>query len=372
MAALGIFITGYLSYASARALDVRCGGSLSCAVVLDSEFAKFPHGDGGTPVAYIGLAGYIALFAIALVRGVVTGPTHRKLAVWGFVMSALGLVFSLYLTYRSIADVGQKCIWCLSSLGVIVLMTIGHAALLQGDVPSARDEKPSWMIGGLSFVAAMVVLVISVQDLKAKADITSYIFNLDVPIEEALPQENKIRGDSDAKVTLLEFADFNCSHCRSNYPRVKEALKKYGDRVRLAYRNLPLMDRQGHETSLDAAVISEFAAEKGLFWKYVDTMYMPSNKERIKTQEGLISVAVEVGLDRRELFELFEGGAEGQPSKADKYFALVEEDIKAAEKLLVRETPTFFLYAEGQKPKAIAPSSLESDLDKSPYRELLR
>ncbi len=372
LGAIGIFITGVLSYTTLRSLDIPCGGNLGCTIVLNSPYAKFPIGTG-ISVSYLGLLGYILLFALAVVRSSLTGVTHRRLAIAGFVFSAIGLVFSLYLTFASISIVQQKCIWCLSSLAVIVLTTIAHGALLQDDTPQKADGQPGWMIAGAAFALSMGALAIRVQDLKEAIDIdVDWVVDAaKYPLSEVLPIEAKTFGGKDAKVTLIEFADVNCPSCRTTYPDVKKEIAQYGDRIRFAYRHLPLMDKPGHETSLDAAAISEFAADKGVFFKFIDNLMLPTNTERIKTIDGVFAVAAESGLDRMEISEMLNATEGDLKERADALYNRIQEDIDLATKLSVSETPTLILYAEGQKPKAIRPSRLKSELESSPYKELL-
>lgn len=81
-----------------------------CGIVNHSPFAEVLH----IPVAAIGIAGYLTLCGLAIAR--------RKKLLAGFTLAALG--FSLYLTYIEKYVLEVYCIYCVSSLGIIVLMTI--------------------------------------------------------------------------------------------------------------------------------------------------------------------------------------------------------------------------------------------------------
>jgi uncharacterized membrane protein len=81
-----------------------------CGIVNHSPFAEILH----IPVAAIGIAGYLTLCGLAIAR-------RRKLLA-GFTLAALG--FSLYLTYIEKYVLEVYCIYCVTSLGIIVLMTI--------------------------------------------------------------------------------------------------------------------------------------------------------------------------------------------------------------------------------------------------------
>jgi protein-disulfide isomerase len=250
-------------------------------------------------------------------------------------------------------------------------MTIAHAALLQAEPPEKADSKTGWLTAGVAILLAMGGLSYTVQDLKEKIDLAGILIDAPDDVNEVLPIEAKVRGGADAKVTLIEFADVNCPACRTAYPEMKLALAKHGDDVRFAFRHLPFIDKPGHETSLLAAAIAEFAADKGLFWKFMDNVFHPSNRDRIKSLDGLYAVAAESGLDRAELVALL-NSTEGELSdKADSYYQRVNDDIDLAATMFVTETPTLILYGDGLKSKVVHYTRVGSTLGDSPYRELL-
>ena len=92
-------------------------GNFSCDIVNRSIYSRFPaESHHAVPVALIGLAGYIAIGVLAVLRG----TTAKALLM----LTALsGLVFSLYLTYIEARVLHVWCILCLGSLAVIVLIT---------------------------------------------------------------------------------------------------------------------------------------------------------------------------------------------------------------------------------------------------------
>ncbi|MFX8418136.1 hypothetical protein ABTL59_19875, partial [Acinetobacter baumannii] len=74
--------------------------------------------------------------------------------------------------------------------------------------------------------------------------------------------------------------------------------KPLAGKIRVVFRNFPLKDLPGHESSLIAARISEIAALKGKYWDYVDAAYDASNTNRIKDEDGvgLRQVATNIGV----------------------------------------------------------------------------
>jgi vitamin-K-epoxide reductase (warfarin-sensitive) len=81
-----------------------------CGIVNHSPFAEVMH----VPVAAIGIAGYLAMARLALLR--------RPRLLTGLALAALA--FSLYLTYIEKYVLEVYCIYCVTSLGIIVLTTL--------------------------------------------------------------------------------------------------------------------------------------------------------------------------------------------------------------------------------------------------------
>ncbi len=99
-------------------------GEFNCDIVNRSIYSRFPaESRHAVPVALIGLAGYIALGILAMLRGT-TAKALLLLAALG------GLGFSLYLTYIEARVLHVWCILCLGSLAVIVLIAVLAAVRL--------------------------------------------------------------------------------------------------------------------------------------------------------------------------------------------------------------------------------------------------
>lgn len=89
---------------------------------------------------------------------------------------------------------------------------------------------------------------------------------LKVPVGDS-PQ----RGPSDAWVTVVEFADFECSYCRSEEPVLAGLLATYGADVRLVFKHFPLSAIHPHAQA--AAVAAKCAGDQGRFWELHDLLF---------------------------------------------------------------------------------------------------
>lgn len=80
-----------------------------------------------------------------------------------------------------------------------------------------------------------------------------------------------IRTGADAKVTLLEYGDFQCPACGSFYPLLKQLEAEYGERVRVIFRHFPLTN--SHPNAFAGARAAEAAGAQGKFFEMHDLLY---------------------------------------------------------------------------------------------------
>ncbi|MDX6613593.1 MAG: formate-nitrite transporter family protein [Blastocatellia bacterium] len=80
-----------------------------------------------------------------------------------------------------------------------------------------------------------------------------------------------VRGEASAPVTLEEFGDFQCPPCGGLYPELKKLEAEFGPRLRVIFRERPLI--QAHEHALLAARAAEAAGLQGRFWEMHDQLY---------------------------------------------------------------------------------------------------
>lgn len=103
-------------------------------------------------------------------------------------------------------------------------------------------------------------------------------------------------GPKDAKVTIVEFFDYNCGYCKRSTNWVKEVMEKHGDDVRVVFKELPLLDGRT-KTSRNAAKVALAAARQG---KY-STIHFSLMNERSLTEDRVMKIAEKAGLDMKKL-----------------------------------------------------------------------
>ncbi len=80
-----------------------------------------------------------------------------------------------------------------------------------------------------------------------------------------------VRGKADAKVTIVEYSDFECPFCIRAFPTVQQIEKTYPNDVKIVYKHFPLTNIHPHAQA--AAEASICAAEQGKFWEYHDKLF---------------------------------------------------------------------------------------------------
>ncbi len=79
------------------------------------------------------------------------------------------------------------------------------------------------------------------------------------------------RGPSDAWVTVVEFADFECPFCRGEEAVVEDIESNYGGDLRLVFKNFPLTSI--HPQAQAAAIAANCAGTQGKFWEMHDMLF---------------------------------------------------------------------------------------------------
>ena len=139
----------------------------------------------------------------------------------------------------------------------------------------------------------------------------------------------RVKGNPDAPVTIVEFSDFECPYCRQAEPTLAKVTAEYGDKIRIAYRDLPLSNI--HSRATPAAEASRCAAEQGKFWPYHELLF----KEPVRLGESdLTEYAETVKLDMGQFKSCVDGA---------KFRQQVQSDYQDGLRAGVNGTPAFFI-----------------------------
>lgn len=153
-------------------------------------------------------------------------------------------------------------------------------------------------------------------------------------LEVAVSDQDWFEGGKDAKVTIVEYSDFQCPACAAYFPIVKGIHDAYGDQVKIVYRNYPLTEV--HPNAQIGAQAAEAAGLQGKFFDYHDMLFL--NQKVWSLEEDptttLIGYAKTLGLDEAKFTT---------DLTSDAVKKSVKEDLDSGTKSNIQGTPTFFL-----------------------------
>ncbi len=149
-------------------------------------------------------------------------------------------------------------------------------------------------------------------------------------------------GPANARVTVVEFSDFECPFCKQAFPIVRELMASYGDRVRFIYRDFPVSEV--HTQAQKAAEAGACAHAQGKFWQLHDKIFQ--NAPRMSVP-NLKQYAKEAGLNTTQFDACLD---------SDTFANEVIEDHADGVALGVRGTPTWFF--NGRKVEGVIPRDI--------------
>ncbi len=156
-----------------------------------------------------------------------------------------------------------------------------------------------------------------------------------VPGVNEITSDDHVYGKSDATVTFVEYADYECPACAQYYPFIKRLKNEYGDRARFVYRNFPI---PGHANGIPAARAAEAAALQGKFEEMEGELFTRQSEwaplDAGSLQKTLDSYAQALGLDMNKF---------RADMASDAVLAKIDRDAQSGIKAGVDSTPTFFL-----------------------------
>jgi len=187
-----------------------------------------------------------------------------------------------------------------------------------------------------------------IDQLRQTADIAIL---LNRPRVEISADPSRLRGNPDAPITIVEFADFQCPYCQEVQHILKAVMEKYKDKVRLGFRDFPL--RSIHPQAQSAAEASRCAGDQGKFWEYHDLLY--ANQTRLDPT-GLTDNARAAGVDVNRFTSCLAAG---------KFKTPIENDLQSGAASGISGTPAFYINGVpliGSQPASAFESIIESEI----------
>lgn len=167
-----------------------------------------------------------------------------------------------------------------------------------------------------------------------------------------------VKGPESAKVTIVEFSEFECPYCQKyvldTYFQIQ---KDYDDKIRYVFRNYPLPFHTKAQITSEAAWC---AADQGKFWEYHDKLFADKDTWLSQTdpKETLVGFATQLGLDGVKFRDCLTTGKYTQP---------VKNDMALGQKYGVSGTPSFFINGRllvGAQPFSAFKTIIDEELAK--------
>jgi len=166
--------------------------------------------------------------------------------------------------------------------------------------------------------------------------------------------DDAVKGDKNAKVTIIEFSDYECPFCQRFYSQtlsqIDEQYIKTG-KVKLVYRDFPLTSI--HQNAQKAAEAAECAGEQGKYWEMHNTLFEKGVSGGVNTFK---TYSKDIGLDQGKFNTCLDSG---------KMTEEVRKDLRDGESYGVSGTPAFFVNGKiisGAQPFSVFQQAIEAEL----------
>ncbi len=233
------------------------------------------------------------------------------------------------------------------------------------EIETAYQAQKAHVKGDEATVRAQIEAELKSQKLAARRQVflrslrseTRVIVNLQAPPifrADVSTDGAPSKGSGTAPVTIVEFQDFHCPFCERVQPTLAQLVGRYGERIKLVYRDFPI--DQLHPQARKAHEAARCAGGQGKFWRYHDVLFAKPKKS---SPDDLKTYARDAGLDMN-VFERCVNNA--------TYRAAVQSDIEEGIRLGVTGTPTFFINGRllsGAQPVERFVSLIEEELTRA-------
>jgi uncharacterized membrane protein len=317
------------------------GSTFNCDDVARSPYSILL----GVPTALWGVLGYLLAAALASAglrarRAALTAACDLLLFT-GF--AALSAVLGAISAFRLHA----LCVLCAATYGINLLLFV--LALLQAAAIGFHDlaAAPLRFARESPGKAAVVLVLLGAIVLGLVALVPPYWPRGAKPRVSRFAQEGLAHGEVPGGghwigaqkpiVTITEFSDYECPHCRQAHSQLRNIVAQFPDRVRLVHRHFPLdqacnrsIERPFHESACRAALIAECAGHAGRFWEANDTLFELANSLDTRSTK---QIAADLKLDPTALDRCMQG--EGLVD--------VKNDVEVGIALKLEGTPSFLV-----------------------------
>lgn len=172
------------------------------------------------------------------------------------------------------------------------------------------------------------------ERVKRAADVRLTVPEPEVPVAEFNLADRPRKGPENAKVTIVEFSDFQCPYCARATKPVEDIVKEFPEQVRVYFLHYPL---SFHKQAMPAAIASRCAQKQGKFWEMHDKIF--ENQAKIG-DEDLEGHAKALSLDMKKFKACM---------KSPETEAFVRADMEQGNEAGVGGTPSFYINGKAHQ-----------------------
>lgn len=176
--------------------------------------------------------------------------------------------------------------------------------------------------------------VVQTEIARLKKEYGYNVYTGPIVRQEVAIDDDPVRSNPDAKVTIIEFSDFECPYCTRVQQTATQIRATYGDKIKWVVKDFPL---GFHEKAMTAHVAANcvLLEDKEKYWKFFDGLFAPDRAPNYLDPDQLSSLAARVGANMQDYSLCMSNSA---PMEAE-----VKADIAQGEGVGVRGTPAFFI-----------------------------
>ncbi len=353
MSLLGILTVSHLAIQQGREFDRGCLGfsgldagqmGFDCSAVVSSSAGTVL---GLSNITW-GLGFYVAIALLSLGMFAIRSRWRAWVHGGRLTLIVAGAAYSGYLTYVQVSVLNTMCALCMVSTFLVGLLLIFEGVLLARTVQSSDSTMSTRLfkrnLTMYVYLAAFAVVLIGAdvtyfkalapggqeRDTAHREQYGGAACQLDAQKESVDPSslvsfQDVTKGPSDASVTVVEYFDPNCPHCKDFHETMKEVVSQYEDQVRFVFKPFPLRG-----SSLPEIQALYVAHQEGKFTDMLEAQYARQSRTGI-TEQDLEAIASEIDMNPEVLLSRID---------EDKYREQVIAQRKRAIKIGVESTPT--------------------------------
>lgn len=326
----GVLVTIHLWIQQNRGFDQGCFGfttseaieeTFDCEAVVSSGAGQFI----GISNVFWGLAFYLGVVGLSVLVAFAAGKTLKQLKIARASLITIGLLYSLYLAYYQYVVINEFCALCLTSaLTVTLLFAVQLIEFVQQNkrdqstMPFMKKMRQSSVYGILAVLAVVLIGadIIYFNSLGAPQEVQAQpvaevspepenaqptegecVYNPEIePVDnytEMISFSDPMKGRPDAPVTVIEFFDPNCGHCRIFHPTMKKIIAENEAKAQFFIRPFVLNPQTLSMVQVEALYA---AAQEGKYFEMLDRQFARQQRGGLSLAQ-LKEIATEIGMD---------------------------------------------------------------------------